>query len=211
MTDTLPMIISGYNRRRKWRLFKEKIGFHPDYRVLDVGFTENEHSSTENFLEKNYPYQEKITALGIEEADKFRRNYPKVKVVNYDGRIFPFKDKEFNLAWSNAVIEHVGPEEDQVRFVSELNRVAERVFLTTPNLYFPFEVHTWTPLLHFMLPQKWFDRYLDLIGKPWAKGEFMFLLSLRDVKRILHQAGVRDYRIYKNRLAGFVLDFVIIF
>ena len=211
MPESLPRMISGYNRRRKWGLFEREIGFDPEQTILDVGFTEDEYSSTENFMEKHYPYPEKITALGIEHAVKFRQSYPKVKVVNYDGKKFPFEDNEFDLAWSNAVVEHVGPEEDQIRFVSELNRVGKRVFLTTPNKYFPFEVHTRTPLLHFLLPQRWFDRWLDLIGKPWAKGDFMFLLSQTDLKRILHAAGVEEYRIYKNRLGGFVVDFVIIF
>ena len=108
-------------------------------------------------------------------------------------------------------MEHVGPEPDQIRFVRELRRVAHQVFLTTPNRLFPIEVHTMTLLLHLILSPKWFDRYLDRIGKPWAKSGSLFTLSVKEVKKILYKAGVEEYQIIKNRLFGFVVDFVIIF
>ena len=57
---------------------------------MDVGFTENEFSVTENYLEKHYPYQNKITALGIVKAPLFKQRYPQVRIVTYDGREFPF-------------------------------------------------------------------------------------------------------------------------
>ncbi len=63
--------------------------------------------------------------------------------------------------WSNAVLEHVGTRDDQLLFLREVRRVGRRVFLTTPNRHFPVEVHTRTPLLHW-LPKPVFERYLRL-------------------------------------------------
>lgn len=60
-----------------------------------------------NYLEKHYPYPQKITALGINGKDVFCRNYPLVRAVLYDGVNFPFGNKQFDIGWSNAVIEHV--------------------------------------------------------------------------------------------------------
>ena len=40
------------------------------------------------------------------------------------------------------MIEHVGGEEEQRRFVAEVLRVGRRAFITTPNRWFPIEVHT---------------------------------------------------------------------
>jgi len=108
------------------------------------------------------------------------------------------------------VIEHVGDFERQVLFLKEINRVARNVFITTPNKLFPIEVHTRTPFLHF-LPKKMFDKYLHFVGKSWAADDYMFLLSLKDINKLLHHAGIDNYNIKKNKLLGFVMDFVIMF
>src|SRR5262245_29480392 len=177
--------VSAFNRRRKWKLFLQCIQPGPDDRILDVGFSDREYSSMDNFLEKNYPFPSNITALGVDDPVEFPQRYPAVRVVQYDGRIFPFSDGEFDVAWSNAVIEHVGTaatsRESQIRFIRELIRVSRRVYFTTPNRWFPVEVHTRTPLLHW-LPKPYFDRYLRRRGKEWAAGDYMTLLSEGDLR-----------------------------
>jgi len=175
-----------------------------------VGFSEEEGSSSSNFIEKHYPYPEMLTALGINVPVKFSKRYPKVAAVHYDGGVFPFEDKAFDLCWSNAVIEHVGDRNKQIDFLREIKRVSKRAFITTPNRFFPIEAHTRIPVLHY-LPKRIFDKWLALIGKGWATGEYMHLLSLHDLKTLLSSADISEYKIIKNRLAGFTLDFVVIF
>ncbi len=204
--------VSGWNRRRKWKLFLENINPAPTDTVLDVGFNNQEYSASDNFLEKHYPYLEKITALGIEGSDLFASRYPSVRSVTYDGKIFPFADKIFDIVWSNAVIEHVGDEEAQVLFLKELYRVCRgKAFITTPNKYFPIEVHTRVPLLHFLLPKRWFDAVLCVLGKKWATGSYMNLLSRSDLVRLLRKAGIHTYELQENNLVGFTLNFILIF
>jgi SAM-dependent methyltransferase len=180
----------------------------PALRVLDVGYSDEEYSETDNFLEKHYRWPEQITALGIETPDRFRTRYPQVDVVQYDGDDFPFDDNEFDVCWSNAVIEHVGNRERQLKFLSEINRVARSAYITTPNRFFPIEVHTRTPLLHF-LPKPMFDGYLRRVGMDWAAGDYMHLMSRSDLTRLLTTAGISGYDLHLNRLGPFVLDFVV--
>ncbi len=71
-----------------------------------------------------------------------------------DGRRLPFADAEFDIAFSNSVIEHVGNWEDQKAFAAEVRRVAKSYFVQTPNKYFPFDVHLHTPLFN-LLPRNW--------------------------------------------------------
>ena len=66
------------------------------------------------------------------------------------------------------MIEHVGGEEEQRRFVAETLRVGRRVFLTTPNRWFRVEVHTRLPFVHW-LPDAASHRAYDLARKPWGK------------------------------------------
>lgn len=202
--------ISGQNRRKKFEFFMQTFAPNEGTRILDVGAAEDECSETDNLLERLYPYRSNITVLGIDQYRKFRERYPAVQALVYDGTKFPFPDQSFDLCWSNAVIEHVGNRERQVLFLQEIQRVAKNAYITTPNRFFPVEVHTRTPLLHF-LPKPVFERYLHLVGKSWAAGDYMFLLSFNDIVGMLQAAGIRNYVIKRNHLFGFTLDFVIMF
>ena len=95
-------------------------------------------------------------------------SYPSARYVQGDALALPFEDGEFDVVFSNAVIEHVGGAEEQRRFVDEALRVGRRAFVTTPNRWFPVEVHTRLPLVHW-LPEAVSHRAYDLARKPWAK------------------------------------------
>ncbi len=120
----------------------------------------------------------------IDEFEEFSKRYPKVNTVVYKGDKFPFKDKEFDICWCNAVLEHVGERSRQEKFLKEVRRVAKSSFVTTPNRYFPVELHTRIPLLHY-LPKGIFDIILKRVGKKWATENYMYLLSLKDIKKLL--------------------------
>jgi len=202
--------ISKKNRKAKYLLFLNVLNPSEKDKILDVGFSNIEYSEVDNYLEKNYPFQKNITALGIEESDLFKSHYPEVNAIRYGGEKFPFADKSFNIGWSNAVIEHVGDEERQVLFLKELRRTCQTVYFTTPNRWFPFELHTRLPFLHW-LPKQIFDAILRFTPKKWATGDYMHLLSEYNLKKLLKKAGIVHYRIYRNKFMGFTIDFSTIF
>ena len=183
--------VSLRSRRRKLALFTETMRPTPETTVLDVGvddfgFGEErdfDHGAcaTLNFFEEHYPWPERITALGIHEGVEFAARYPSTPYVRGSALDLPFADGSFDVYFSNAVIEHVGPVEAQRRFVAEALRVAPRVFITTPNRWFPVELHTRAPLVHW-LPEPAAHRAYDLIGKPWAKENH--LLGPRDLRAL---------------------------
>lgn len=181
----------------------------PDDKVLEVGIANKEYSEFDNFVIKNYQWPAKITALGLGDVSHFRQMYPAIPTVSYDGRVLPFSDKEFDVAHSNAVIEHVGGPGAQELFLKELERVARRCMITTPNRYFPIETHTRVPLLHWM-SKDLFDSFIKLIGKSWAAGNYMHLLGEKDLDLLAKRAGLRGYRIIKNRLAGLPMTFTLV-
>lgn len=201
--------ISKYNRERKYLQFVDKISFDETSKVLDVGFNDVEYSSVDNYLEKKYPYQKNITALGIQGSENFHKNYPLATIILYNGDTFPFENKSFDICWSNAVIEHVGTYEKQLLFIKEMCRVSKKIFFTTPNRLFPIEIHTRTPFLH-LISYKLFEKYLILIGKKWATGNYMNLLSKKNIVELLDAANVSNYEIRRNKIVGFTIDFTII-
>jgi SAM-dependent methyltransferase len=148
--------LSLRSRRRKMKHFFDFIQPTEETTVVDVGvadapFGEGEGQAlTHNFFEALYPWPERITAVGNVPLDNFARAFPQIPRVVADGRELPFADGEFDVAFSNAVVEHVGGRDDQERFVLELCRVATRVFLTTPNRLFPLDPHTLLPVVHWL-------------------------------------------------------------
>jgi hypothetical protein len=178
-------------------------------KILEVGVANHEYSSVDNFLIKKYPYPENITALGIGGFSEFQKKYPAVKAITYDGKLFPFRNKEFDIAHSNAVIEHVGRFEDQELFLKEIVRVSKRGMITTPNKYFPIEIHTRVPFLHWG-PKNLFEKVLNLIGKSWAIGNYMNLLSRNELERLIQHTDIKTYKIINNRLLGMTMTFTAI-
>lgn len=112
-----------------------------------------------NALERLWPTPEQITAVGLGPGDRFRVAFPEVAYVQADARQLPFDDRAFAVGYSNAVIEHVPDPEDQGRLVGELARVADLIVIATPNRWFPIEVHTLLPLVHW-LPERTYPRLL---------------------------------------------------
>lgn len=205
----LANLISKNNRTSKYKLFLDVIQPLESDKILDVGVNNLEYSPVDNYLEKHYPYSENITALSVDSNEEFMKRYPAVNSIVYDGYYFPFEDKCFDIGWSNAVIEHVGDTDRQVLFLKELNRTCKKVYFTTPNRYFPFEVHTRYPLIHWF-PKRIFDWLLQFTPGKWASGEYMYLLSRKKLEKIVREAGIVNYKIYKNRFLGFTMDFSII-
>jgi SAM-dependent methyltransferase len=168
--------ISLRSRRRKLALFLELMQPDAATTVLDVGVDEvslgepggEGGCTTHNVLEEDYPWPERITALGLHDGTRFRARYPHIPYVQGDARALPFPDGAFDVVHSNAVIEHVGDRERQEAFVREALRVGRRVFVTTPNRWFPIEVHTKLPFVHW-LPEALAGRAYDLARMPWAK------------------------------------------
>lgn len=178
--------ISLRSRRRKFALFMETMAPTAETTVLDVGaddsaFGEPGRCGTLNFFEELYPWPERITALGVPDGARFRESFPMARYVQGDALDLPFADGEFDIVFSNAVIEHVGGREQQRRFVEESLRVARRAFVTTPNRWFPIEVHTRLPLVHW-LPDALAHRAYELARKPWAKDNCLLAPgALRDL------------------------------
>ena len=182
-------------RTKRMRLFRDRFRLTPQSRVLDVG----------GFL-YNWsllPERPRLTivnlvALGVEG--------PGVAWVVADGRRLPFKDRAFDIVYSNSVIEHVGDFDDKRLFAMECGRVGVSYYVQTPNRRFPVEPHLVTPLIHW-LPIECQRRLLrnftvrGLISRPTVE-ECEELLRIR----LLGQEEMRvlfpDGEIWHERVMG---------
>lgn len=166
--------------------------------ILDVGVTSNRRQES-NFFEKMYPYSERITAVGIEDAYFLEEEHPGLTYIKADALDLPFPDKSFDLVVSFAVIEHAGNRSKQRAFVRELCRVGKAVYITTPNRWFPIEFHTVLPLIHW-LPANIFRKILLLLGMNfYAQEENLNLLTASDLRDLVppsHSISCLHHRLF---------------
>jgi SAM-dependent methyltransferase len=124
-----------------------------------------------------------------------------------------FGDADFDVVFSNSVIEHLGSFAAQMRMANEVRRVGKRYFIQTPNRFFPLEPHFLVPGFQFFplglrawmvsrFDVGWYRRIPD-IHQARAEVESVRLLSRADLRGLFPEA-----HIYEERFAGIVKSFV---
>ena len=126
--------------------FREEIKNHSPIKILDVGgtwgFWEAMHSKYFDVCQ--------ITLLNLSKA-KIPEKISNVKSVVGDATdLSEYSDNEFDLVFSNSVIEHVGNYASQKKMADEILRVGRHLYLQTPNKNFPIEPHFIFPFFQFL-------------------------------------------------------------
>lgn len=136
-------------------------------------------------LEQMYPHRENLTCASLSDGSAITAAYPGVRHVRIiAGEPLPFKANEFDIVYSNAVLEHVGNRARQRSFIEEMCRVAPRRFLAVPNRSFPVEHHTCLPLVHY-LPKALFRKILRGTRYDyWSYESNLNYISASELRRI---------------------------
>lgn len=207
--DSVAMRVAHRQREVMFAHFLQSVEARPTDKILDVGVTSDTTYSSSNYLEAWYPHKENIVACGVDDAQFLEDMYPGMTFVQANGLDLPFADKSFEVVHSSAVLEHVGSFQNQQRFIAECARVSKRaIFLTTPNAWFPVEVHTSLPLIHW-LPKPIFRMLLSKTHLSFFADEAnLNLMTASD----LRQAGTIEgwsMAIDKIPLAGFTSNLIL--
>jgi len=130
---------------------------------------------------------------------------PIIGWVTGDGRALPFTDRSFDYVFSNSVIEHVGDETSQLRMAEEIRRVGRNYFVQTPDRRFPFELHLFTPFIHW-LPRRFYERLVPRFTfRHWLNGSLeddAEVLGIRLLDRNRMRALFPDGKVLVERTAG---------
>lgn len=110
--------------------------------------------------------------------------------IKADGCALPFRTQSVSWVFSNAVIEHVGGWEAQVRLANEIRRVASNgYFVTTPNKFFPIEQHTFLPFYQFL--PTWAQRKLVRFSPGYVRQPTeIHLLSAKQLQELFPEATI---------------------
>jgi ubiquinone/menaquinone biosynthesis C-methylase UbiE len=188
-------LIKGF-RLRRMESFLSRMNPGENEKILDIGGT--------FFNWQIVDYKGAVELLNLS-MPSFVDDFPEnIKAVVGDGCQLPYKDGEFDICFSNSVIEHVGSFERQKLFAKETLRVAKRIWIQTPAKSFFFEPHYLTPFIHWFpkFLQKKLLRYFSVFGlvaKPSSKEiddlvEHTSLLDLPELKELFPNCRIRRER-----------------
>ena len=120
--------MSRYFRSRRMEHFQTLFHITSRTRILDDGGTE--------FNWELISVRPSLRILNL--------RFAKIPVSQFhyvvgNGLQIPFRDRAFDIVFSNSVIEHVGDEANIQAFADEIRRVGKGFYVQTPNRDFPIE------------------------------------------------------------------------
>lgn len=148
-------------RKRRFRLFIKEIAPKSDEILLDVGGYPGTWIA-------HPPLVSRIDSLNIHHVNWDPDLAPghNIHTLVGDGCRLDMTDNEYDIAFSNSVIEHVGNWTQQVAFASEIRRVGQALWIQTPAKECPIEPHYLAPLVHYLPKsmQKKIIRWITIWG-----------------------------------------------
>jgi hypothetical protein len=195
-------------RRKRCRLFLERMQPTADMKILDIGGTA---------IFWMMPEMSKLKALlmNIYQVKVPEAVSDRLEAVVGDATELSYNDDEFDLVFSNSVIEHVFTFENQKKMAAEIRRVGKDYWVQTPAKGFFFEPHFMAPFIHWLPPSvrkrivRWATPW-GLFGRPNKQRvsdvvDEIRILTKREVEELFP-----DAEIYVERFLGMPKSYVAI-
>lgn len=196
-------------RRKRFKLFQMLLHDLPKpLSILDVGGTQ-QFWEVMGFVNEEHTH---ITLLNLNQPQTSYENF--LGVEGDATNMFQFVDKQFDVVFSNSVIEHVGSFERQKSMALEVLRVGKRYFVQTPNYYFPMEPHFLVPGFHWFptslrvfLITHWQLGWYERIPDPKAAWDFVEQIRLLRRHELLELFP--NSNLYEEKLVGLTKSLVV--
>ncbi len=158
--------VSAALRKKRLSFFSEfcdRIG--TPLKILDLGGSDYHWRNSAFMNNKNYH----ITIINTEiQSTKDFRNMSFIKRDVTDMNFFD--DEEYDIVYSNSLLEHINVFEEQKNLAKEIMRTGKHYFVQTPNYYFPVEPHFLFPFFQY-LSDDMKTRLLSKYNLGWYKKE----------------------------------------
>jgi hypothetical protein len=159
--------------------------------ALDIGTTSDDKNASSNIVIKNIKNIDNFKCISDQmvNSDFFNKKLKKSITEEFsENELHEFSS---DLVISNATIEHVGGELKQKKMIENIIKLTKKIFIiTTPNRFYPIELHTKIPLIHW-LPKSTYRKILKFLGLSfYANEENLNLLSANELKKILNNQKI---------------------
>ncbi len=218
--------VSNKFRRKRFKFFLEFIkDIERPVKILDLGGTVNFWSQLEYADSDEFD----ITIVNIEEDPLLfppllnhagtsfikRELKNEIKFIKADAAdLSRFKSNDFDIIFSNSLIEHIGSYAEQKKFAEEIMRTGKKYFIQTPNYYFPFEPHFLFPCFQF------FPQTIQIfLLTNFKMGWFQKCSSANEAKLLLNSINLlkkktlirffTNGKLYKEKILFFTKSFII--
>jgi hypothetical protein len=202
-------------RNRRLKLFHALLStMSAPIKILDVGGRAAFWEST-GLLDSDI-FEVEITLINTSELEVGTDFiHPSLEYSVGDAReMHQFHAKEFDVVFSNSVIEHVGTYADQGLMAKEIERVGKHYFVQTPNFYFPIEPHFVFPGFHWLpialrvwlvthFPLGWYEKF-DC--SKCAREEVESIRLLTESKLV---ALFPDAQLHREKFLGMTKSFIV--
>jgi hypothetical protein len=180
------------------------------YDALDIGTTSDDKNASSNIVIKNIKNIDEFKCISdqIVKSDFFNKKIKKSITEEFsENELINFSS---DLVVSNATIEHVGNTLNQKKMLENVIKLTKKIFvITTPNKFYPIELHTKIPLIHWF-PKSIYRKILKFLGLSfYADEKNLNLLSVNELKKMLDNYKIM-YEIKFIKLFFFKSNIIIV-
>ena len=193
-------------------LVKKNIKISQIKDLLDIGTTEDSSANSSNIFCKMLNKVKIHKSISNQKITNKRFKFCIKKSITSKFSKKTIDTFKSDLVISSATIEHVGSLKNQISKVKNMISLSKKyVVISTPNRFYPIELHTKLPLLHW-LPKSFYRKILLFFNMNYfADEKNMNLLCKSDLSKILNIFSHKiDYKIYNIYFLGFVSNFLVI-
>ena len=178
--------------------------------ALDIGTTSDTLNISSNSVIRNIKNIKNFKCLSNQEVNSnffYKKLKKSITDDFYEDELSEFSS---DLVISNATIEHVGGFLKQKKMIKNIIKLTKKIFIiTTPNKFYPIELHTKIPFIHW-LPKLIYRRILKFLGLSfYAQEENLNLLDVHQLQEMLNDQKI-NYEIRFIKLMFFKSNIIII-
>src|SRR5258707_1010439 len=94
--DSLAVRAATRVRRKMFEMFMSRFSPSKSDEILDIGVTSDQSYRSSNYFEELYPFKNKITAAGIDDAKFLENLYPGLRFQIANALDLPFAENSFD-------------------------------------------------------------------------------------------------------------------
>jgi hypothetical protein len=205
-------------RQRRFLLFKTFLLQHYSQsdsliKIIDIGGRPSIWER--NLIELQQVFPKTRFEITVANIQQYSSDFDNIQCVLANATSMKqFRDDEFDVAFSNSVIEHVGEYKAQEKMSKEVLRIGKKFFIQTPNYYFPIEPHFLFPCFQF-LPLEikvWLISNFDLGWRKKTSNRENALMLINSVKLLTRKqlmALFPEGKIFEERILALTKSFIV--